>query len=81
MFAQYKRLLQQDGFRILLYYGDTDMACNFLGGEWFVDQLGLTLKRARAPWLTSTGQVAGYDMVFEEDLTYTTIRVWTSFIF
>lgn len=75
MFAQYKRLLQEDGFRIFLYYGDTDMACNFLGGEWFVDQLNLELKRARAPWYTNKGQVAGYDMVFDKDFTYTTIRV------
>lgn len=74
MFAQYKRLLQEDGFRIFLYYGDTDMACNFLGGEWFVDQLNLELKRARAPWYTNKGQVAGYDMVFDKDFTYTTIR-------
>jgi len=74
MFSQYKRLFLEDDFRILLYYGDTDMACNFLGGEWFVDQLGLELKQARAPWFTSKGQVAGYDMVFDKHLTYTTIR-------
>ena len=27
--------------RVLLYYGDTDMACNFMMGQQFADQLGL----------------------------------------
>ncbi|XGW09552.1 hypothetical protein V3C99_011661, partial [Haemonchus contortus] len=30
--------------RVLLYYGDTDMACNFMMGQQFADQLGLKVR-------------------------------------
>ena len=30
--------------RIMLYAGDVDMACNFLGGEMFAEAMGLPVR-------------------------------------
>ena len=49
------------------------MACNFLGDEWFVDDLKRPITKSRAPWYVE-GQVAGFVKTFDR-ITYTTIRV------
>lgn len=42
MKPQYQYLTSQ--VRGLIYNGDIDMACNFLGDEWFVESLGLQVR-------------------------------------
>ncbi|KAM6457670.1 lysosomal protective protein isoform 1-T1 [Liasis olivaceus] len=48
---QYLKLLSTGKYRILLYNGDVDMACNFLGDEWFVESLQQKVEVARRPWI------------------------------
>ncbi|CAI5778655.1 lysosomal protective [Podarcis lilfordi] len=48
---QYLKLLGTMKYRILIYNGDVDMACNFLGDEWFVDSLRQKVQVARRPWI------------------------------
>ncbi|XP_053145457.1 lysosomal protective protein-like isoform X2 [Hemicordylus capensis] len=47
---QYLKLLSTQKYRILVYNGDVDMACNFLGDEWFVDSLHRQVKGPQRPW-------------------------------
>ncbi|XP_078491346.1 lysosomal protective protein [Ciona intestinalis] len=65
-----------EDIEILLFFGDVDLACNYLGGEWFVDRLGLELQTPRRKWTTRDEygqvQVAGFYKVYDR-LTYATV--------
>uniref|UniRef100_A0A914XFY0 Serine carboxypeptidase n=1 Tax=Plectus sambesii TaxID=2011161 RepID=A0A914XFY0_9BILA len=59
--------------RMLIYNGDVDTACNFLGDEWFVEALktkyGMAVTTARHPWFFQEDakyilQLAGYRKSF-----------------
>uniref|UniRef100_UPI00358F43DC lysosomal protective protein-like isoform X1 n=2 Tax=Myxine glutinosa TaxID=7769 RepID=UPI00358F43DC len=62
MTNQYLKLLSSLKYRILFYNGDVDMACNFLGEQWFVESLQQKVEVQRRPWLIGkvTNQVAGF---------------------
>ncbi|KAF6087728.1 cathepsin A [Phyllostomus discolor] len=49
MHPQYLKLLAPQKYRILLYNGDVDMACNFMGDEWFVDSLNQKVRQGSRP--------------------------------
>ena len=63
---------------MLVYNGDVDAACNFLGDEWFVDSLNQPVRKARDEWMYTaadgTQQVAGFVKQFNT-ITFVTVRV------
>ncbi|MGH0142291.1 UNVERIFIED_CONTAM: hypothetical protein FKN15_002873 [Acipenser sinensis] len=70
----YLKLLAQ-GLRVLVYNGDTDMACNFLGDQWFVEQLNMKKTTEYQHWLYDN-QIAGFYEQFS-NLTFLTVKVRT----
>uniref|UniRef100_A0A3Q4BLT2 Carboxypeptidase n=1 Tax=Mola mola TaxID=94237 RepID=A0A3Q4BLT2_MOLML len=60
------------GLRALVYNGDTDMACNFLGDQWFVEDLGLKSTTKYQHWIHDD-QVAGFYQQFG-NLTFLTVK-------
>ncbi|XP_072135367.1 lysosomal protective protein-like [Mobula birostris] len=64
--------LLSKGLRVLVYNGDTDMACNFLGDHWFVQSLNQVKTVDYQPWICDK-QIAGF---YEQygNLTFLTIK-------
>uniref|UniRef100_A0A2K6G955 Carboxypeptidase n=1 Tax=Propithecus coquereli TaxID=379532 RepID=A0A2K6G955_PROCO len=77
MNSQYLKLLNAQKYKILLYNGDVDMACNFMGDEWFVDSLNQKMEVQRRPWLVNYGesgeQIAGFVKEFSH-IAFLTIK-------
>ncbi|XP_011765205.2 lysosomal protective protein [Macaca nemestrina] len=77
MNSQYLKLLSSQKYQILLYNGDVDMACNFMGDEWFVDSLNQKMEVQRRPWLVKYGdsgeQIAGFVKEFSH-IAFLTIK-------
>nr|AIC75882.1 serine carboxypeptidases [Radopholus similis] len=59
--------------RTLLYYGDTDMACNFMLGQQFSARLGYKRAIGKQPWKFDR-QVGGFKTIYAKGLTYLTVR-------
>ncbi|MBN3309795.1 PPGB protein, partial [Amia calva] len=60
------------GLRVLVYNGDTDMACNFLGDKWFVELLNQNKTTEYKPWLYDH-QIAGFYQQFG-NVTFLTVK-------
>ncbi|KAM9248080.1 lysosomal protective protein [Dugong dugon] len=77
MNTQYLKLLSSQKYRILIYNGDVDMACNFMGDEWFVDSLNQKMEVQRRPWLVGYGdsgeQIAGFVKEFSH-MAFLTVK-------
>ncbi|KAM8867152.1 lysosomal protective protein [Synchiropus picturatus] len=73
---QYLKILSALRYRVLLYNGDVDMACNFMGDEWFVESLQQQVVVQRRPWLYEDldgRQVGGFVKEFDS-LAFLTVR-------
>ncbi|KAM6981412.1 lysosomal protective protein [Aplochiton taeniatus] len=67
----YMKLLSL-GIRALVYNGDTDMACNFLGDQWFVEDLGQKENTKYQSWIHDN-QIAGFYQQFG-NITFLTVK-------
>ncbi|XP_075731411.1 lysosomal protective protein [Rhipicephalus microplus] len=68
-----KELVDSQQLKTLIYNGDVDMACNFLGDEWFVNTLGYKPKSTYKLW-KHKDQVAGFFQTYEKNITFVTIK-------
>ncbi|KAH6941097.1 hypothetical protein HPB50_013351 [Hyalomma asiaticum] len=59
--------------KALIYNGDVDMACNFLGDDWFVHSLGYEPTSEYRMWHVG-GAVAGFVQNFQNDITFVTVK-------
>ncbi|XP_071374654.1 lysosomal protective protein [Centroberyx affinis] len=73
---QYLKLLYAETYRILVYNGDVDMACNFMGDEWFVESLDQEVEVKRRPWTYTDRdgqQVGGFVKEFN-NIAFLTVK-------
>ncbi|GFY50080.1 lysosomal protective protein, partial [Trichonephila inaurata madagascariensis] len=74
MKPQIQRLMNTGELRGLIYNGDIDMSCNFLGDAWFTDDLDLEVTKEYSPWGLNNEDF-GYAKEYEYgDLIFTTIK-------
>ncbi|XP_006641521.2 lysosomal protective protein-like [Lepisosteus oculatus] len=71
MTSFYQDLLQKN-LQLLVYNGDVDMACNFIGAKWFVESLNQQLVSQYKPWFYND-QIAGYVEQYEK-ITFLTVK-------
>jgi len=81
MSMQYIYLTTKTKIRILIYNGDVDMACNFLGAQFFFDNLAYPEDAAYKQWFfkssDGTKQVGGFGKTYKtpgNPLTLITVR-------
>ncbi|XP_065300337.1 lysosomal protective protein-like [Dermacentor albipictus] len=68
-----KELVDSKQLKSLFYNGDTDLTCNVVGNQIFVDSLGYEVLSEYKPWKLGD-QVAGYYQTYEGNVTFVTIK-------
>ena len=66
-----KKLLQ-GGLKGLIYNGDVDTVCNYLGDLWFSEGLGFSTVQEYQPWMYQ-GQIGGFYKIYE-NFGFATVR-------
>ncbi|XP_043937227.1 lysosomal protective protein-like [Protopterus annectens] len=64
--------LLSSGLRVLVYNGDTDLVCNYLSGQWFVESLNQKPTSSYKPWLYNN-QIAGFYQQYG-NMTFLTVK-------
>ncbi|PAV87210.1 hypothetical protein WR25_18873 isoform A [Diploscapter pachys] len=70
--APFIKKIVNNHVRVILYYGDVDMACNFMMGQQFAAGLGLKRRLGKTPWKYDK-QIGGFKTVYN-GLQFVTIR-------
>ena len=73
----YRRVVQQDKLRILIFSGDADTCVNTLWSEWWTSELGLAEIEGgwRAWTVDNETAMAGYVTRYEHSFDFLTVRV------
>ena len=76
--AEQVRLMLAAGVKVLLYFGDLDLACTYISGRWFVDDLKLTPISGFSatnprPWFFEDQLVADVQL-YREGLAYVRVK-------
>eukprot|EP00494_Astrolonche_serrata_P003470 UN03476 len=62
----YDQLFNTYKLPALNYNGDTDMACNFLGNQWFVDSFNRPITKEWEAWsLPKSDQISGFRQYYD----------------
>ena len=67
-----KQFDQLSGLKAMVYYGDVDMACNFMGAQWFIESLARPVISDYVAWINN-GNIAGFVKEYE-NLKFVTIK-------
>ncbi|XP_068657169.1 serine carboxypeptidase-like 2 [Aristolochia californica] len=70
---EYHQKLSSKGYRALVYSGDHDITCPYLGTQAWIRDLNFSIVSDWRSWWV-TGQVAGYTRTYSNNMTFATVK-------
>ncbi|XP_068655186.1 serine carboxypeptidase-like 18 [Aristolochia californica] len=70
---EYHRNLSRKGYRALVYSGDHDFVCPYVGTQTWIRDLNFSIVSDWRPWWVS-GQVAGFTRTYSNNITFATVK-------